>query len=244
LVSDEDTKRQTLTLYSVRLHPSQIAFLRSLPNASEWLRKLIDHARVRDSATSTGNRVILLTQQIRDLDQQVSVVRENPSYVQAKTELPRIQREKSPVDAGVDFYQKLMRGTYDHLKDRMIRLPESVYAHLDYLEPPDKELWQLWESVRNLHHVMRQHPSIKALLSPFTASDIPSHIIEQARSDASTILPEILKVQENLAREEAKQKTIVAGFEQEIQALEEKRQGLEQELLRQSARSERSATLG
>ena len=88
-VSDEKPKRQTLTPYLARLTSDQVTFLRGLPNASEWLRKAIDEARVRESATSTGNRVILLAQQIHALEDQIAVLEANSILTHAREELEK-----------------------------------------------------------------------------------------------------------------------------------------------------------
>jgi len=218
-------KPQPLKTYSARLRTDQIAFLKGIQNASEWLRKVIDEARAKDPFTSSGNRVILLTRQLRDIEQQITTINENPMYTDAKNELARIQKEKNPLDNAIQFYQKLVSGAYDHLLEtRLQRLP-SVYEHLDYLDPPDNEVMALWWPVKNLYKILNERRSILFL------GDVPSHIIDSARSNTSKVLPELVKEQETLGQAEAKQKTIMAGFEAEIRTLVEKRLKGEQDLL-------------
>jgi chromosome segregation ATPase len=180
-----DEKHQALTLYSARLRPDQIAFLRGLPNASEWLRKVIDDARIRDSATSTSNRVILLTQQIRELEQQIGFLAQNPSYLQAKERFNSAQARVEKVTSEIVLYEAWIRGENP---------PEGKTKMERFYGSHEKKLSELREQ-------------LAALLA-----------------------------------EQAPAKTIIAGFDEEIRALETKRKGLEQELLREGATSVTSVT--
>lgn len=103
-------KREPLTLYSCRLRHDQIVFLRDQPNSSEWLRKAIDDARIREPTTSTTNRVILLTQQIDDLKQKIAALTENPLFAEAKKEFDFIHSGNEQMKANVEFYEAGIRG--------------------------------------------------------------------------------------------------------------------------------------
>ena len=176
---DSNGKSQALVLYSVRLRSDQVAFLKGLANASKWLRKVIDDARVRDSATSTGNRVILLTQQITDVEQQMLFLAQNPAYLQAKERLNSIQARIAKVRGEITLYEAWIRGE----------------------KPPEGET--------KLERMFGKDSHEKSL----------SKLGEELAA---------------LLAEEAPPKVITVGFEEQIHALQTKRQALEEQLLRQS----------
>jgi hypothetical protein len=221
----KDERPDALMPFSVRLRSDQIAFLKGLPNASLWLRKIIDDGRVREPATATRNRVLLLTRQLKDIEEQTKSMKENTMYLEAKDNLTRIREQKNPLDSTIEFYQKLMSRAYEGVEKRVDHLPHSIGEHLDYLDPPDPELMEFWRAIKNLHEILSHHLIL--------VSAKPAHIIQTARSEASTLLPELHKLQDSLGREETKYETIVAGFDAEIKTLAEKHEGLEEELLRE-----------
>jgi len=211
-VDDEKPQRETLKPYSLRLTSDQVRFLQSLPNANAWVRKVINEARVRDSATSTDNRVILLTQQIADVEEQIRVLRENPSYVEAWAELEKNHQAGLEVEYAIEHYEKLVRGEVAALeKEGLWYLPKRA-------ADPTYSTWPYWREWS------------------------PEAVVEKAKHDASEALPKIRETHARLIAEERKPRTIVEGFKQEIQGLQAKRQALEQELLRQSATSDTSVT--
>jgi hypothetical protein len=107
---DSNAKHEPLALYSVRLRSDQVSFLRTVGNASEWLRKAIDDARVRDVATSMSNRAVLLAWQIRDLEQQMLFLAQNPAYLQAKDRFNSIQARRAKVMGEVALHEAWIRG--------------------------------------------------------------------------------------------------------------------------------------
>jgi chromosome segregation ATPase len=176
----KDERAETLVPFSVRLRSDQITFLKGLPNASLWLRKIIDDSRVREPATATGNRVILLTQQIKDVEKQLSSFQENPAFLEAKRELSVIHRENE-------------------------RIESDIKRHESWLRDEDSQ------------------PG-------------PFHDLERFTTSKGELETNISKYKEWLNKgleAEAKPKAIIAGFEQEIQKLESKRQGLEAQLLQE-----------
>jgi phage shock protein A len=133
--------------------------------------------------------VILLTQQIRDLEQQMLFLGRNPSYLQAKERFNSAQARVNEVTADIALYEAWIRGE----------------------NPPEGE--HKLERMFGINHYEKNLSELKEQLTALLAEQAPT-------------------------------RTIIAGFEEEIRALETKRQGLEQELIRQSATSVTSATPG
>ena len=213
---DGEPKPQTLLLYSLRLRPDQITFLKGLSNASEWLRRAIDDARVREPAASTGNRVILLTRQLRDVEQQIKTINENSMRLDAYKQRDQILWQKHYVEMAVEFCQKTIQG---EIKPREKENPPSEVRF--YVIEPSFE----WKEGRTLRWI----------------GTTPEAVVENAKSEAAKALPELQARQAILDREEAKQSTIIGGFEEETRALEAKHRSLEDELLQ--AGTPRSDTL-
>ena len=205
-VAEENAKRQRLDLYSVRLRADQIGYLKSLPNASEWLRTAIDDARVREPTASTGNRVILLTRQLKDVEQQIKTINENSMRMEAYKQRDQILWQKHYVEMAVEFCQKAIQG---EIKPREKENPPSEVRF--YIIEPSFE----WKEGRTLRWI----------------GTTPEAVVENAKSEAAKALPELQVRQAILDREEAKQSTIIGGFEEETRALEAKHRSLEDELL-------------
>ena len=203
---DGEPKPQTLLLYSLRLRPDQITFLKGLSNASEWLRTAIDDARVREPAASTGNRVILLTRQLKDVEQQIKTINENSMRLDAYKQHDQILWQKHYVEMTVEFCQKAIQG---EIKPREKENPPSEVRF--YVIEPSFE----WKEGRTLRWI----------------GTTPEAVVENAKGEAAKALAELQARQASLDREEAKQGVIIGGFEEETRALEAKRRSLEDELL-------------
>jgi hypothetical protein len=214
--NDEKPKRQALTLYSARLRSDQVAFLRELPNASDWVRRAIDETRAREPAASTGNRVILFTRQLKDVEQQIKSIAENSMRMEAYKQRDQILWQKHYVEMAVEFCQKVIQG---EIKPREKENPPSEVRF--YVIEPSFE----WKEDITLRWF----------------STAPERVAEIAKCEAVKALPELLARQASLDREEAKQRTIIGGFEEEIRALEAKRRSLEEELLQAGSAAEGDA---
>lgn len=224
-VSDEKPKRQTLTPYSARLTSDQVAFLKTLPNASEWLRKAIDEARVRDSATSTGNRVILLAQQIRALEGQIAALEANSILTHAREELEKLRTIRKERERRLEALQVFVA----HPENWSVTERTKLAGRMD-------------EPVRTEPAYSMSVPTAVPRLAPdeveaASRDELTRKALEKAQYNLSTLMVE----REGLAEEEAKQAAIIHGFEEETRALEAKRRGLEDELLQAGSAAEAPA---
>jgi hypothetical protein len=204
--TDVELKPRTLLLYSLRLRPDQITFLKGLSNASEWLRRVIDDARAREPTASTGNRVILLTRQLKDVEQQIKTINENSMRMEAYKQRDQILWQKHFVGMAVEFCQKAIQG---EIKPREKENPPSEVRF--YIIEPSFE----WKEGRTLRWI----------------GTTPEAVVENAKGEAVKALHELQARQASLDREEAKQGVIIGGFEEETRALEAKHRSLEDELL-------------
>jgi hypothetical protein len=204
--AEENAKRQRLDLYSVRLRADQVAYLKTLPNASEWVRRAIDEARARDPATSTANQIILLTRQLKDVEQQIKTINENSMRLDAYKQRDQILWQKHYVELAVEFCQKTIQG---EIKPREKENPPSEVRF--YVIEPSFE----WKEGRTLRWI----------------GTTPEAVVENAKGEAAKALAELQARQASLDREEAKQGVIIGGFEEETRALEAKHRSLEDELL-------------
>ena len=80
----ENKRNTVLRITSVRLEPSQIEFLKTLDNASEWIREAIDAKRLESLDETEESKTILLTKQIRKLELDQERLERNYEFVRAK----------------------------------------------------------------------------------------------------------------------------------------------------------------
>ena len=73
----------SLVGYHVRLEPEQVDFLRSLENASRWLRTQVDRGKAEVEAVTPGQRIILLAQKRAELLQKIKRLNNEWVYTQA-----------------------------------------------------------------------------------------------------------------------------------------------------------------
>jgi len=112
--AEENVKRQRLDLYSVRLRADQIGYLKSLPNASEWLRAAIDSACAKEAAASPAERAVLLSRELRNVKAEIRRLLDEgrPSYQACEGLAARIES----TDAAIDGHQKIVDSNLEGVK--------------------------------------------------------------------------------------------------------------------------------
>jgi hypothetical protein len=199
-------KSLTLALYSIRVRPDQLDFLKGLPNASEWIRRAIDEARVGEPAASSASRIIMLSQQIRDVSKQIEVLGSHPNYLEAKRELE--QRER------LQYEMQTLSAMYEH-PDNLMPIEEHAITGTKYA---------LWIPAA-------KGGGRRERIEAETCEEL----MRVVKAKIAHNLDELTKKKQNsLAQDETKTRIIVDGFEKEIQAFSGKRRALEEELLRES----------
>jgi len=103
-----------LILYSIRLRPDQVAFLRGLANASRWVRDAIDSARVKEAAASPAERTVLLSRELRNVKAEIQRLRDEgrPSYQACEGLAERIES----TDAAIDGHQEIVDSNLEGVK--------------------------------------------------------------------------------------------------------------------------------
>jgi len=101
-------------LYSIRLRLDQINFLRSLTNASEWLRAAIDSTRAKEAATSPTERMVLLSRELRNVKAEIQRLHDEgrPSYQACEGLAARIES----TDAAIDGHQEIVDSNLEGVK--------------------------------------------------------------------------------------------------------------------------------
>lgn len=218
--AESSEQREALQLYSVRLGRDQITFLRTLQNASEWIRCAIDEKRMRESTASTENRVILLSQEIKDVRNQVEAVKMNPNYVEAKHGLQESQLQQQ------------------RLEEPMVTL-RTMNERPEYLMPRETPIRNAGGTIVGAMFSVAI-PNLEGGQEKVQA-ETRDELLKNVRAKTAQNLTDLAKRKSILAQEEAKRRVIINGFEEEIRALETKRRSLEEELLQAGSATEGAA---
>jgi len=202
--------------YSIRLTRSQIDFLRGLENANQWLRETIDQARVKDVATLAANRTILIAQQIEDVNGQIAVLEDDPILAEARHEMKNRRFKREALERHIEHAQEF------------IAHPEKwgpPHGQL-HIIPGTKDAPGYTETVYSVWV-----PSARDLSSDTIESTNPDELPKMAMEKAQANLSKLIAQDQEMLEQERKPAAIIGAFEQQIQALQAKRQALEQELV-------------
>lgn len=88
----ENKRNTVLRITSVRLEPNQIDFLKTLDNASEWIREAIDAKRLTEKDETKEAKTILLTKRIRNLNMELETLEQDYEFVRAKKRIVEATR--------------------------------------------------------------------------------------------------------------------------------------------------------
>jgi len=224
VVSDDGAegseRREALQLHSIRLRRGQITFLKTLQNASEWVRCAIDEKRMREPAASTENRVILLSQEIKDARNQVEALKMSANYLEAKREVQELQ------------------GQQESLEEPMVTL-RNMNERPEYLMPRETPIRNGGgTTVGTMFSVAI--PNLEGGQEKVQA-ETRDELLKNVQTKTAQNLTELAMRKSILSQEEAKARIIINGFEEEIRALETKHHSLEEELLRAGSATEAAA---
>lgn len=85
-------EKSPLRSHSFRLRPDQVEFLKSLPNAADFVRKAIDTAIIEASAVDVKEeKVIALSKKIAALRLQIIVLKEHAEYQRALRRIRKLE---------------------------------------------------------------------------------------------------------------------------------------------------------
>lgn len=98
---------EKLEPYSIRLRPDQITYLKTLKNASQWLRDIIDQGRIENETTISSNQLIQLSTQRTRHQETIEKIKKKPDYMQIKAFLEEYDLMKNYIQGGEQTFSIL-----------------------------------------------------------------------------------------------------------------------------------------
>jgi hypothetical protein len=215
-VKGRPRKSGNLTAYTTKLPEDQVAYLRELPNASEWLRDLIDACITAEMGKGDNTDAIAISRRLTTLNRQLAALVNADEY----------QRAKSCTRVTLDDY-KMERETLIKIYDVT---PEKIDREHDerlFFLPRYKKL------ILRHQHIINEAPvggNPRKSLAGWTAETLQAYLYEHGLFCNGQVIPRdiALGIFDRMIAEYPIEEKLVGKYELQIKAITDEITALKQ----------------